>query len=222
MTTYNVYTVENGRVERGATVEALVVKGAGIEIPAIIIGEEGRGRERGVLPVDGVTLAPGTPNPKVMAAALGTTRTGKPKLLAAEKSTMTEKTLVVFRTTPGFRGGCSHLGDRLGWHCRCGATGTDSPASCPAATPETAWEHEVIWDFAPFPGEVICQGHIAQGTAGRAGGGPQVIALVPAGVVFRVGRTGRLYGAPGAHYGRWDGENLVVMTRTERDAVDIF
>jgi len=48
---YSVYTVNSGTVTAGAVIEPLRLKGAGIEIPAVIVGEEGRGRELGVVPV---------------------------------------------------------------------------------------------------------------------------------------------------------------------------
>ena len=49
-----IFTVLEGTVTEGAAVEMLRLSGAGIQIPAIIIGEEGRGRKRGVLPVAGL------------------------------------------------------------------------------------------------------------------------------------------------------------------------
>ncbi len=52
----SVVTISNGSVTPGAAVKTLHLKGAAVDIPAIIIGEEGRGRERGVLPVDNPPL----------------------------------------------------------------------------------------------------------------------------------------------------------------------
>ena len=46
-----IFTINSGVVYDGATVESFSLKGANITIPAILIGEEGRGRELGVLPV---------------------------------------------------------------------------------------------------------------------------------------------------------------------------
>lgn len=48
---YRVFTVESGKVSEGARIDTLHLKGAGIDIPAIIIGEEGRGREQAAMPV---------------------------------------------------------------------------------------------------------------------------------------------------------------------------
>lgn len=235
-----VFTIESGVVTAGAVIESLKLKGAGIEIPAILIGEEGRGRERGVVPVGsppqvpcpeqgkdmwtsadvcrqcGVTLGEaqgstrhhpdsGLVTGRLMFAEVGQTKANKPKLLAAPGATTDEKIVVVLRTAIGFRGGNSHTGDR---------SGTEEF--------EEWGEKKTRLTFAPFPGEVIARGAIAQGTAGRMGGGDQLVAIMPKDVVFRTAYYGRLYGAPGAHYYKWDGERLLAMTWEEREASDIF
>lgn len=46
-----VFTIREGKVTKGALVEKFSLKGAGMEIPAILVGEDGRGRKLGVLPV---------------------------------------------------------------------------------------------------------------------------------------------------------------------------
>ena len=46
-----VFTIENGTRTEGARVETFTLQGAGVSIPAILIGEEGRGRKLGILPV---------------------------------------------------------------------------------------------------------------------------------------------------------------------------
>ena len=38
-----IFTIENGKVTEGAKVDSFTLKGAGVSIPANIIGEEGRG-----------------------------------------------------------------------------------------------------------------------------------------------------------------------------------
>jgi hypothetical protein len=54
------------------------------------------------------------------------------------------------------------------------------------------------------------------------GSGEQIVALMSKNVVFRTGYSGRLYGAPSAHYYMWDGEKLLVATWDERVAADLF
>ncbi len=48
---FRVFTAASGAVEPGAEVGAFSLSGAGVTIPAILIGSEGRGRQLGVLPV---------------------------------------------------------------------------------------------------------------------------------------------------------------------------
>ncbi len=255
---YQVFTIASGNVTAGAVIEALHLKGAGIDIPAIMIGEEGRGRERGVVPVGNPPMVPcperntklwgnivdnrchrcgtaieegsrnhpdaGMVHDRLMFAEVGQTRAGKPKFFSKEKTTTVEKIVVVFNTPIGFRGGNSHTGDRAGWKCRCDASGdgaTNVPETCPKCGATGSWDGPKL-NFAKFPGEILATGHIAQGDAGRMGGGDQIIALMPKGVVFRTSYSGRLYGAPGSHYYKWDGSKLLSATWDERSSADLF
>ena len=203
---YKVFTIVSGEVSEGATVERFFLKGAGINIPAILVGEEGRGRQLGVVPVQLTAQQYEEWKEKgfviIRAAEVGQTKAGKPKLFAKENADTDEKIICVFRTKIGFRGGNSHTGDRIG-------------------TTKDSWgdEHPV---FAPFPGEILVKGVIAQGIAGRMGAGEQLVAVMPKGVVFRTGYSGRLYGEPAAHYYIWTGRLLLAATWEERQAADLF
>jgi hypothetical protein len=94
--------------------------------------------------------------------------------------------------------------------------------SHPTQTNEPHPDTGEAFSFLPFPGEVLIEGHIAQGDAGRAGAGTQLIAIIPKNVVFRVGYTGRRYDSPKAHYGLWDGQKLQVMTWEDRQVADLW
>lgn len=222
--TYKVFTVKHDSVVDGAGVDALPIKSAGIEIPAIVVGENGRNRKRGVLPVgDCATPAPTKPI-RLMAASIGQTRTGKSKLFWADRASSSESVLVVLRSQIGYRGGNEHTGDRSGWLCRnCKVTGSGPalPDACPGCEADGAYYGPYL-TFKPRPGQILASGQIAQGGAGRMGSGEQLVVLLPAGEVLRVGRSGRLYGAPSAHYIRWDGEKLISLTWDEREASDLF
>ena len=201
------FTIENGKVTEGVRVDSFTLKGAGVTIPSIIIGEEGRGRKLGVLPVqllphsykewqeEGYTHIP--------FATVGTTKAGKPKLIEATGNTDAEKCICVFRTQIGYRGGNSHTGDRDGGMVK-DYWGAERPT------------------FHPFPGEVLCEGEIAQGAAGRMGSGSQIVAVMPADIVFRTGYSGRLYGAPSEHYYIYRDGQLLSATWEEREVSDIF
>ncbi len=280
---YKVFTVENGRVSSGTKIEMYKISSAGTKIPAVLVGEEGRGRSLGVLVVKnqpmtdcpeigrsiykysgseqpytcpycgeiftGTTCHPNqgkVPQPLV-AADVGKTRSGKPCLIAAEKATDNDKVIVVFKTDIGFRGGNSHTGDVLQefWV-------NDSLTGFPPTVPdkERYSKEEVLayspvimkwkwpnddpksfrWDagfakrveYQPFPGEVLVEGVIAQGAAGRMGSGKQLVAVMPKDVVFRTGYSGRLYGAPREHFYRWDGQRLISLTAKDREVSELF
>lgn len=258
-----VFTIDDGTVTAGAQVEKLPIKGANIEIPAIIVGEEGRGRSRGVLPVDnppmvncrrqnddyssrsdkcsdcGTTLSDesergyrhhpdsGTVPGRLMFATVGKTRAEKPKLFACTAKDDNENIIIVFRTPIGYRGGNDHTGDRNGLY----KVGDDYPKLKGVSRQEAETycdENEISHDeiyvdgYLPFPGQVIAEGNIAQGTAGGMGSGSQLVAIMSKGVVFRTAYSGRRYGAPRAHYYLWNGENLLSVTWDERASSDIF
>jgi|LFRM01.2.fsa_nt_gb hypothetical protein len=202
-----IFTIGSGKVTEGVRVDSFTLKGAGVTIPAILIGEEGRGRRLGVLPVQLLpdTYAEWQENgyAYIHSAKVGTTKSGKPKLFQTEDADTTEKCICVFRTQIGYRGGNSHTGDRDGGMER-DYWGKERPT------------------FHPFPGEILCEGIIAQGDAGRMGSGEQLVAVMPADTVFRTGYSGRLYGAPRAHYYVYRDGQLLSATWEERDVSDIF
>jgi len=202
-----IFTIESGKVTEGAKVDSFTLKGAGVTIPAILIGEEGRGRKLGVLPVQ---LLPeqykewqDKGEVTISAALVGETKAGRPKLIETSGITDTEKCICVFRTQIGYRGANEHTGDRDG------------------RTEKDFWgaEHPT---FYAFPGEVLCEGIIAQGDAGRMGSGSQLVAVMPAGIVFRTGYSGRLYGEPAEHYYLFRDGQLLSATWEEREVAEIF
>jgi hypothetical protein len=203
-----VFAVITGEVVEGALVDSFTLKGAGVTIPAILVGEEGRGRELGVLPVQ---LLPDSYKEwkengytYIHSATVGTTKAGKPKLFQTEYADTTEKCICVFRTQIGYRGGNEHTGDRDG------------------GFKKDYWDDEERPTFHPFPGEVLCEGIIAQGAAGRMGSGEQLVAIIPADTVFRTGYSGRLYGAPSEHYYVYRDGQILSATWEEREVADIF
>ncbi|MBW2084422.1 MAG: hypothetical protein JRI54_00100 [Deltaproteobacteria bacterium] len=249
-----IFTIKNGSVTKGAQVTSLPLKGAGISIPAILVGEEGRGRQLGVLPVQ---LLPEQQqewekngSTTVTTARIGQTRAGNPKFFATTEADTDEKIIAVLRTGIGFRGGNSHTGDRTAewWQLSPYRSSDAWRVGIPAQDRYTADEvreysrtlmktiypdddpNKWRWDagferhlsFAPFPGKILTKGVIAQGDAGRMGSGEQLIALISKDIVFRTGYSGRLYGAPEAHYYIWTGDSLLSATWEERQLADLF
>lgn len=246
---YHVYTVCAGKVTHGAKVEKFTLKGAGVDIPAVLVGEQGRGRHLGVLPVQ---LLPDQQEEwekngsvEIYAAQAGQTKSGRPKLFATEVANSNEKIIAVLRTPIGFRGSNSHTGDRVAemWKLMRCFRGDAERLGIPIKEEYTAdevrryspllfpdREGEYRWDagfdrrleFAPFPGEVLTEGIIAQGEAGRMGAGDQMVAVIPKNQVFRTGYSGRLYGSPPAHYYMWTGEKVLSATWEERELAELF
>jgi hypothetical protein len=221
-----VFTISGGQVTAGAKVSTLHLKGAMVDIPAIIVGEEGRGRQLGVLPIqlDNIQMKDWQDNRSVVleCAEVGQTKAGKPKLIASG-SENSEKIIVIFLTPMGFRGGNSHTGDVCGWKCPgCEASGEGAvPETCPKCGASGSWDGPKVV-FGKFPGEIISRGIIAEGDAGRMGNGDQLVAIIPKNTVFRTGYSGRMYGAPKAHYYFFNGQELLSATQEERAASDIF
>lgn len=238
-----VFTIENGAVTEGTKVESFTLQGAGVSIPAITIGEEGRGRKLGILPVqllpNNYTEWQENGYTYIHSAEIGTTKAGKPKLFQTEDADTTEKCICIFRTMIGYKGGNSHTGDRKNeyWvpnflcHSKLSALGKELKEKYTKEEAiELAEEVNSSWDvlfkkeieFYPFPGEILSEGIIAQGAAGRVGSGYQYVAVMPEDTVFRTGYSGRLYGCPSADYYIFRDGHLLAATWEEREISDIF
>ncbi|GIV82857.1 MAG: hypothetical protein KatS3mg051_2304 [Anaerolineae bacterium] len=211
-----VWSLTGPRAEQGAVVRTWTIHGVGITIPALWVGETGRGRLIGVLPVEG-----GTPGERLLAARIGSTRSGRPKLIPAPlEQASPEAVLVVCHTVTGYRGGNAHTGDRRGWICECGAGGQEvnPPTSCP----NTEGFHllgrpQLIYN--EFPGQILVWGEVGPGGAVAR----ELVAVIPRGVVFRTAYTGRLYGRHAReHYHLWNGSALLTATWEERQVADLW
>lgn len=238
-----IFTIESGKVTEGVRVVAFTLKGAGISIPAIIVGEKGRGRELGILPVQ---LLPDTyaewqeeGYTHIHSAEVGETKAGRPKLIQTEEVDTLEKCICVFRTMIGFRGENDHSGDRKEeywvpywtWRPNIVALGKEVKEKYTKEEAlKIAEKLKIDWDrvfdkeilYFPFPGEILTTGIIAQGDAGRMGRGEQLVAILPADTVFRTGYSGRLYGAPSEHYYIFRDGQILAATWEEREVSDIF
>lgn len=176
-----IMTISENQILNAACVESFTLADK-TKIPAILVGEQGRGRELGVLPVKLTSQSYQTWAEKgkvnIRYCQLGQTKSGKPKLIETESS-KDEYLLLVMRSTFGFRGSNNHI--------------------------------------LPNSAEVIVKGRIAQGIAGRMGGGSQLIVRVPpdAGdIVVEIG--GRLYGKPNRYTYRIKNGEVTI-----RDNLDI-
>jgi hypothetical protein len=191
-----VYTVSNTDINPSAQVKEFELS-SGIKIAAVVIGEQGRGRSTGIVPVDGAQ-----PGDMITNVLLTTTKAGKPKfrVVAPEADTdNAEAAIVVLESTYGFRGNNSHTGDRV-----------------------EDYDPDNI-EFLSFPLEVLARGMCADGMAGNMADGEQFICVARAGQIWRVGKSGRLYGNPSAYYYRYTPEQGVqVATWDEREMTEVF
>ena len=187
---FKIFTIQDGKVEEGALVESFTIRN-GTKIPAILVGQNEK-YMLGVLPVQG-----GTPGEKIFAAKVGTSRSGRPKLIADSATPSDEKAIVVMRTTSGYRGNGVQAGD----------------------VKEVYWcdtWRRIRRKHEDFPGEILVRGHTSRSPRGALGTSTQIVAVIPKDKVFSEIRSGRLYGAPGAMYYAFDGEKMQVATWEER------
>lgn len=205
MKIYTIKTDRDGysRMQEGALVESYTLKGTGTPIPVILVGESGYNCKVGVLPVR-LTKAQYTewqrnksrPVPKpilVKYGSLGETESGKPKLIAEETAGTCEESLVVFRTSVSSVEGNDHTGPL-----------------CDEERLSNFFGDEGVPQLtrAPFPGEDLVYGKIAEGDVKNGVGfGFQLIAVMPKGKIFCVS-SAKSSSSANYHNYCWDGEKL--------------
>lgn len=210
-----IFTIKHDKILNGAVVEQYR------EWPVITVGESGRGRELGMLFVKNAK-----PGDVVYYGELD-----EEKALCACQHSKLDFALVVLKTVHGFRGSCKHAGDRYVGPCPRQGETIRYRYACPKCNTRSPngefeqWTHPQygqVHTHLHFPGEVITQGIIADGAAGRMASGEQIIAVVPEGIVFSALRSGRLYGSPKEHYYLFDGEQIITATWAERETLPLF
>lgn len=177
-------------------VEAQIIALPKFQIVGFAIGEEGRGREQAIIPVDLLPESSAELRERgsvlLKHAELGKTRAGNPKLCETDAKPA-DSFLAVLRTPYGYRGCNKHTGD-----------------------------FDEQGNALPFPGEIIARGYCADGAAGRMGGGEHLVAVIPMRTVFRADISGRRYGAPDEYFYYHDGTTLYAFSREDREAADLF
>ena len=236
MDQYPIFTVTHGTVKHGAQVATHTLSGGG-RIAVLLVGEEGRGSSVGLVPL---ALDPPEAETRVFSARVGKTRRGGPRLTdcltvakgePAPEIEPASKILAVIPTPIGYRGGNDHTGDRVGVRCTSEDWDRDprkctweevGPIEKPDTCPQCGASDALSPLFGPDPFEVLAEGGISQGAAGRMGSGAQYIALIPQGAIFRTRMSGRLYGEEKAYYYKIAPKGVLVATWEERLVTDLF
>ena len=111
---HQVWTWDPNGAKKGAEVEQVTIAGGSVTIPAIVLGEHGRGRKRTIVSVAGLPQAPSREQDSLLVCAeVAKSRTGRPKLIARpEHEADNSAVLVVVRVPAGFRGSASLSAER--------------------------------------------------------------------------------------------------------------
>lgn len=239
-----IFTVAADSVKANAEVTALTLA-SGVKIPVVTVGEEGRGRKLGVLPVsllpESQALWDYEKKARIKNVRIGETRSGRPKLIETEPDGNNDYAVVVMATPAGFRGSNRH-GARIMWRLRLDPDiegrfrsdlirNPEMPSKLDKARERLPYCNsrtieEFVEDFSePFvegdlPGQIIASGEIAQGAAGRAGGGEQFIVVIPKDTTWAIKMTGRLYGRPSTYEYIFDGEKVTAYTARDLELID--
>jgi len=106
-----VFTITNGKIEEGAEVKEILINN-NIKFKAVVVGEEGRQKKLAKLPVDekACVVSNNGCYGRIMNAEIGTTLSGRPKLLP-EKEKDEERCIVVLRARIGFCGSNYYTGN---------------------------------------------------------------------------------------------------------------
>lgn len=185
---FRIFSFDHFRLSEGVLVQEHTLTN-GQKIPAILIGEAGRGRKLGVIPVKGSPVA--IPGERIFAARPQKAGDGA-NLTWGDPATADQSAcLVAIRCDGGFRGCLFIDGERL------------SPMD---------GDHP---QYNPLPaGCVLARGNTADGDAGRMGSSEQILALIREGEVVSIRPTGRRHA--GTHFLRWLAGSLHVASLEER------
>ena len=191
------------------------------------VGEEGRGREYVRVALGKRDFPEGTV--RIGAASVLKTRERGTLLVVAPCPGDDRRALALVDIAAGFRGGtawtgvttdvapCPNRGKPRGYDVtdhagECNACGAIVPEDGVHADEGTV----TPWPAFPPAGiTVLAEGARAQGDAGRMGGHAVRLLIMEPGAMFRVVRSGRLYGAPSKRYVRWTGERMELGTFDE-------
>jgi hypothetical protein len=191
-----IFTIRPPEIKEGVGVEKLTLTN-GVVIDTVQVGEQGRGRKLGVVPVKLLSEWDGKGGRALKNVTLGTTQSGNPKFyeIPAEED-KDEELVLVFRTSFGFRG--------HNYHYVVSQTG----------------EKQQFDDYKGEDFKIITRGTIADGLAGCMAWGFQYVVIVKPPIKFFIQLTGRLYGHPGEFYVYVKETGVSILTPEEEALLD--
>lgn len=198
------FTITHGQIEN--FIQPIIYTAtSGSQYPVIAVGENHRGSKYSFVPVSNSSFIDGKPNP-IYSADISATKSGKPLIIdSGGTEEMSGDALIVFLTPIGFRGSNNHFGKFLGYE----------------KYVDYGIEREIA-KYSEFPGQILAEGVISQGTAGRMGSGEQIIAIIQKGVEFGTALGGRLYGKTKRYFYKFDGQKILVWNEQEIDLIDLI
>lgn len=239
---YPVFLVTEGKVSHPTPVKVQIAGGQ-VEILALAVGERGRGRSAGILPVENAPRKPCPDQGKEVFRSSASGAATCPKCGTALPPAAEDK---YYATHPPAGTvlapiAWGELGTTRSGAAKLIAAVCHDPSPAPSEAAIVVWPLGIgfrgsnewsgdrtgrwridSWNgrpepiFAPWPVEsrILTEGRIAQGDAGRAGSGTQKILVLPAGVIVRTQMNGRR--VPPARYWLFDGETIHSATWAER------
>ena len=238
-----IFTVVKESVLDRAEVTSLTLA-SGVNIPAITVGEDGRGRKLGVVPT---VLLPNSleiwENKKsvwINNVRIGQTGAGKAKFFEKEQDNDTD-CVVVMRSDYGYRG-VNYHGARIVWEINEPYCTVQARFKNGLFTPELSQSFEKYMENTSYAsydsveefvnensyttvqgnieGVLLASGHIADGMAGRVAGGDQYIYHIKDGTTFAVKMTGRMYGNPDAYEYVFSNGKITAYTARDLEIID--
>jgi hypothetical protein len=202
-----VFTVAGGKSSAGAAVSNLPFYDA--ELKALIVGEEKNGCKLGVVKFESDPGVSKVSHVEVKESS------GKYTVRATTSSKDSNKALIVLRT-PVFQGGKNfHTGDRKTTVClSCEVEYESFQDFC------TICKRQLKTYFADFPGTILAKGTVRNSK--KPIFGEQLICIVKKGVTFRTSYSGFVFGHPGAHFHKFDGDQISSLTWEEMKRTFFF
>jgi len=203
-----IYTIEEKlplSVSEGAKVEKKTLSN-GVVIDTVQVGEEGRGRQLGIIPVQLITPWDGEGDRIVKNVKLGTTLKGAPKFFETPAEGDNDEAIVlVVRTPIGHRGKNDHF------------IYYEEKKYFLLYSDKLYMQDTEKYNLLPMPANVkmLARGIIAQGLAGAMGAGEHFVFQITPPAKFQIKISGRLYGAPDTYNVYVEKSGVSVLTPEE-------